>query len=94
MVKKGDAGERIRSVPGVGPALMNVAGHKVQRLLGYWVIWHAFGGDIDAMIRSGVLSRGGAYAQRNEFRQVFGVEVGEFWPEMAAAIPRDGADRG
>lgn len=85
MVKK--SAQQIRAVPVLGDALVHVAGHKVQRLLGYWVIWHAFDGDLEAIGRSGVISRAGAFAQRREFREVFGVEVGDFWPEAAQNLP-------
>ena len=75
----------IASVPVLGPVLMHHAGIKVQRLLGYWALWHAFGG-LDGLLASGVIGRAGAYAQRSEFHQVFGVEVENFLPAQAVAF--------
>jgi hypothetical protein len=60
-----------------------IAGSSVQRLIGFWVLWHTFGG-LDDLATAGVISRTGVYTQRKEFRLVFGVDVAEFQPELAA----------
>lgn len=76
------------------PLTKRYAGHQVQRLLGFWLCWHAYGGTVDGMLAAGHWSRGNVYAQRKEFHAVFGVEVEEFLPVLAAAVqaPSDGAD--
>jgi hypothetical protein len=62
-----------------------VACRDVQRLLGLWVIWHSFGG-LDGLIAQRVISQTGVYVQRNEFRDVFGVDVEDFMPDQAASL--------
>lgn len=79
----------LRAVPGLRAPLMKVAGMKVQRLLGFWALWHAFGG-LDGLIGSGVISRAGVYTQRKEFRDVFGVDVADLWPDVGDGL-RSGA---
>ena len=69
----------------VGPAARVYAGHKIQRLLGYWVLWHAMGGR-DGLLKAQMLSRPGEWSQRSEFRAVFGVEVQDFMPEIAVRL--------
>jgi len=71
--------------PLVAPAARVYAGHKIQRLLGYWVLWHAMGGR-DGLLKARMLSRPGEWSQRSEFRAVFGVEVQDFAPEIAALL--------
>jgi len=36
---------------------VGAAGHVVQRLLGFWMLWHADGGDRDRLLASGVTSQ-------------------------------------
>jgi len=76
--------------PLVAPAGRVYAGHKIQRLLGYWVLWHAMGGR-EGLLKARMVSRGGEWNQRSEFRAVFGVEVEDFMPEVAARLARRGA---
>lgn len=59
-----------------------LAGHQVQRLLGFWVIWHSYGG-MQELERANIISRTGVYVQRAQFREVFGVDVREFAPDIA-----------
>jgi len=71
--------------PLVEPAATKLAGGTVQRLLGFWVLWHAYG-DLSSLVDRGILSRSGVYKQRNQFRALFGVNVEDWAPELAAAI--------
>ena len=63
------------------------AGHKIQRLLGYWVLVHAMGGR-EGLVKARMISRVGEWNQQTEFRAVFGVEVEDFMPEIAAGLAR------
>jgi len=76
--------------PVVAPAGRKYAGHKIQRLLGYWVLWHTMGGS-EGLLKAQMMSRVGEWNQRTEFREVFGVEVQDFAPEAAARLARRGA---
>ncbi len=67
------------------PLTRRYAGHQVQRLLGFWLCWHSYGG-LDGMLAAGHWSRGNLFAQRKEFHAVFGVEVEQFLPVLAAAV--------
>jgi len=76
-------------IPGV-TALGHHIGHglartAVQRLMGYWVMWHLLGG-LEGLISSGCMSSASAYRQRTEFAKVFGVTVEDFAPELARQI--------
>ena len=71
--------------PVVAPAGRMYAGHKIQRLLGFWVLWHMMGGR-DGVLKAQMVSRGGEWNQRSEFREAFGVEVQDFMPEVAAVL--------
>lgn len=76
-------------IPGVS-ALGHQIGHgmartAVQRLMGYWVMWHLLGG-LEGLISSGSMSSASAYRQRTEFAKVFGVSVEEFAPDLARQI--------
>jgi hypothetical protein len=70
----------------VEPLARRMAGSHIQRLLGFWVLWHAAGGSIADMESKGALSRSGIYTQRKEFRQLFGIEVDDFLPMIGAQI--------
>ncbi len=71
--------------PVMEPVSKRVAGHTVERLLGFWLMWHIYGG-MEALIGSGVLARTTVYRQRVEFQHVYGVDVTEFLPHIAQAI--------
>lgn len=79
--------EIVDGVPVIGAALRRVAGHKVQRLLGFWVVWHSFGSS-RLLVDSGIMARSTEHLQRQEFREVFGCEVWELWPEEAKHFGR------
>lgn len=74
-----------RKIPGMEMVAGEVAGHTVQHLLGFWVMWHLAGG-LEPLIAQKVLSRSSIYHLRNEFHRIFKVEVENFWPDHAAAL--------
>jgi hypothetical protein len=67
------------------PVAGRVAGHMVERLLGFWLMWQFYGG-ADGIIGAGVLARTTVYRQRVEFQHVYGMDVSEFLPDVAQAI--------
>lgn len=71
--------------PLVEPLAKRIAVHSIQRLLGFWVL-HATYGDLFGLVDAGVLSRAGVYKWDKEFRDLFGVEVGAFLPDIAAQL--------
>jgi hypothetical protein len=75
--------------PALEPLAKKWAGHKVQRLAGFWLLWHTMGG-LEGMLASGLWSRGGVYTQRHEFSVVFGCEVENWMPQLVEALA--GAD--
>jgi hypothetical protein len=68
----------------LGPVAMQVAGHQVQRLLGFWVLWHMMG-SVEGMRLVG-LAENSIYRNKKEFEQVFKCKVEDFLPELSAAI--------
>lgn len=76
-------------IPGVQMVAQGVARNTVQRLLGFWVLWHLYGG-IKAGVAAGAMAESSAYRQKAEFLEVFGMEVEEFAPEIAAIISKMG----
>lgn len=71
--------------PLVRPFAQKVAGHQIQRLMGYWFLWHYFGGK-KALLDMGMLTEPSEKRQRRQFRQTFGVEVDDFFPELAEKV--------
>lgn len=71
---------------GLEPLAKDVAGSVIQRLLGFWVMWHLAGGNAEALLKSGWVARSGMYRMRSEFHHRMGVEVEVFWPEAIAFI--------
>jgi hypothetical protein len=67
-----------------------VAGHEVQRLLGFWLCWHALGG-FEPLVASGLWSRGGAYRQLQQFREQFRCSPDELLPELAVKVREEAA---
>jgi hypothetical protein len=65
---------------------VGAAGHVVRRLLSFWMLWHAYGGDRDRLLASSVTSQSVMYVNLREFREVFGVEVSDFLPATGAAL--------
>lgn len=73
------------ALPGVHGFGVEVSRGVVQRLLGFWMLWHMFGG-LRGGIEAGVFSQSSAYRQRDEFARVFGVDVDDFNVQLAEAI--------
>lgn len=71
--------------PVVGPVSKKLAGHAIQRLLGFWVLSQTYG-ELDGLIEAGLISRSGVYGQRREFRRMFGVDVDDWHPEIGALL--------
>ena len=71
----------------LGPVSMKIAGHQVQRLLGFWVCWHMLRG-VDGLRLIGMADNS-IRRQRKEFEQVFHVKVEEFLPELIEAIQKE-----
>jgi hypothetical protein len=62
-------------------------GHRIQRMVGFWVLWHMFGGQ-EALEASGRWSRGGIYRQRQEFRETFNCDVDNWETEAVPGLSR------
>lgn len=77
-------------IPGVRIVTEGVARSVVQRLLGFWVLWHLYGG-LDGMVAAKVGTVPSTYRQRAEFLEVFGIDVEEFALDLAAAFPKPDA---
>lgn len=90
----GRAALEARVGPFFEPVARNVAGRIVQRMLGFWVLWHALGGSVADVEAARIISRRGIYAQRAEFLEVFGVDVDEYQPMIAGLIREAERDRG
>ncbi len=75
------------------PAAEEVSRHAVQHLVGFWVLFH-LAGDLDEMIAAGLSSRSSAYRNRREFLRVFGTDVDDFLPDLAAPIRLAGMKAG
>ncbi len=71
--------------PIVEPLAKRYAGHKVQRLLGFWLCWQTMGGQ-EGLLESGLWARSVVYDSQRDFREVFGVPVGEWMPHLALAL--------
>lgn len=68
---------------GLEPLAKEVGGGVIQRLVGFWVMWHLAGG-LEPLLAKGWVSRASVYRSRNEFHRHMGVEVEAFWPEAVA----------
>jgi len=68
------------------PVAQALSGRIVQRLLGFWVLWHTYGGTMSALIDEGVMSRAKVYQNRSDFVAAFGVNVEDWQPELAALL--------
>jgi hypothetical protein len=69
-----------------------MAATVIQRLTGFWTIWHVYGGDLGRVQRETGLSRSLVYRSREEFVRVFGVQVDDWHPEIAAMLRVIGPD--
>ena len=76
---------RLGKAMGVEPVAKEISGRMVQRMVGFWVMWHLAGG-FEPLIATGWLSRTATYRSRVEFGQIMKVEVEDFWPEAIAFI--------
>lgn len=72
-----------RAIPGLEAVASEVAGHTVQHLLGFWVLWHTAGG-FEPLLAQGTLSKSSVYHLRSQFHRIMHVEVENFWPEAVA----------
>jgi hypothetical protein len=70
---------------GLKQPLNQFAGHKVQRLLGFCWTVHSLGG-IENVAAQPFWTEGSVYRWRAEFREVFGVEVENYLPEVAPVL--------
>lgn len=78
--------------PLVEPLARKMAATVIQRLTGFWTIWHVYGGDSPRVQRETGLSRSSVYRSRDEFARVFGVDVEDWHPEIAAMLRVIGPD--
>lgn len=79
-----------RAIPGMEFAAVEVAGHTVQHLLGFWVLWHSAGG-LEPLLAQKVLARSSVYHLRSQFHRIMKVEVENFWPEGVAFMASERA---
>lgn len=74
--------EKIGTV--IGPAAKSMAISRVQDMVGFWFMWHMFGGD------KGLRALGYAHVslwrQHKMFEAVIGVPVEDAWPDMKVAM--------
>lgn len=87
-MKRVNISSLLQNSPVLKSALNEYAGRTVQRLLGFWMLWHACGG-LDGLIASGYLSRSNAYLQRMQFLTIFKIDVEDFLPEYGSKFYRD-----
>lgn len=96
MVRVHQVGRKVPGYPGkaqlealiaplVAPVAAKYTGATVQRLLGFWLMWQAYDG-MDGLVGAGLYSRSGVHRQRQEFVEVFGVEVDEWLPELGEQL--------
>lgn len=74
--------ELVGMIPGVQAVAGGVARTTVERLLGFWMLYHMYGG-VPAGVKAGVMSESSAYRKKGEFVEVFGMDVEDFAPEVA-----------
>ena len=72
--------EFVKSVMGPLPALYG--SNTVQRLIGFHVCWHLMGG-WDGLKKAG-WNRHQIWRNRRDFLEVFGIEVEDAFPDLAA----------
>lgn len=69
----------------VTPLARRVAANTIQRLLGFWVLWHTYG-SLSAIVDAGLMKRATVYKARADFVDVFGVNVEDWLPEIAEQL--------
>lgn len=67
------------------PVLERVAGHKVMRLLGYWMLVQTYGG-WQGVAAQPFWPEGSVQRYRLEFREAFGCEAEDYVPEVAPVL--------
>jgi hypothetical protein len=77
--------------PIVEPLSKQYASQTVQRLVGFWLCWHVFGG-LDQLVAAGWAERT-AYRQKAEFAKVMGVPVEDWMPGALAVLRAAGVVR-
>lgn len=65
--------------PLLEPVTKKYAGTVIERLLGYWVLVHTFGGR-EEVVEMGLLGKATAYKREAEFEKVFGKTVYDLPP--------------
>lgn len=80
-------------IPGVQPLAKGIARQSVQRLMGFWLMWHLYGCEgenLRPLVDGDVMGQSTAYRQKVEFYAVFGVPVDEFLPDLAVIVRQFG----
>jgi hypothetical protein len=67
------------------PVLERYAGHKVMRLLGYWVCVQTYGG-WEGVAAQPFWPEGSVQRWRLEFREAFGMEAEDYVPETGSVL--------
>lgn len=80
------------AIPGVSALSRGIARSSVQRLLGFWMMWHMYGGR-EGIFAKRVMLSSTYYRQESEFRAVFGQDVSEWAPGLAAALREAGREQ-
>lgn len=76
-MEKDSAALPLLGFPGKLPVASNLPemrNGEVQRLLGFWIMWHRYGG-VHPLAESGMIAYSTIYRQINEFRAMFGLDV-------------------
>lgn len=78
-------------IPGVPALSQGIARQSVQRLLGFWMLWHLSGGR-QGLLSNGIMASSTVYRQENEFRAVFGEDVQDWGLALSEALRKAGSD--
>jgi hypothetical protein len=70
--------------PVVQPFAEAYAANTVQRLYGFWMVWH-LGGGREGLRKAG-WTRSGVLRNRKDFERIFRVSVDDAWPDAAKAL--------
>ena len=73
----------------VTPIAERYASNTVQRLLGFWVVWHLLGGFHG--LKAAGWPEPTIYRNKAEFVKAFGTDVGGFMPEVIGALVKEAA---
>ena len=69
----------------VARANQRVKGVAVARSLGFWIMWHTYGG-FAGLVDSGLMSRRTVYYGESDFKAAFGRGPDEWQPALAEAV--------